>query len=102
MSLFGDDDLPDDFMDLIGDDADADVAADEPPRVTGLDKVDLAKVDPCPNCGVPVRRMPSVPVSGHGLDATPCGPWWCSACIQAKCSAAYAAVRSVDTTAPLD
>lgn len=94
MSLF-----EDDYLDEIGDDD----VPDPVERVAlGLDAVDLAKVSPCPGCGTMVRRMGSVPTRGHGLDQMPSGPWWCSTCIQAKCSAAYAAVRSVDTTAPLD
>lgn len=99
MSLFDGDDFADDLLDDVDDDA---------PLVTemtalGLDSVDLAKVDPCPGgCGRMVRRMGSVPIGGSGLDTYPSGPWWCSECIQAKCSAAYAAVRPIDTTPPLD
>lgn len=101
MSLFDGDDFPDpeptraEFLDDF-------LAVVAPRPVTGLDAVDLAKVSPCPGCGDPVRRMAAVPTRGHGLDQMPSGPWWCSSCIQAKCSAAFAAVRSVDTTAPLD
>lgn len=99
MSLFGDDDLPDDFMDLV-----EEIEADEPIEqiALGLDKVDLAAVKPCPGCGDPVRQFSAVPTGGSGISLTFPGPWYCSTCIQAKCSAAYAAVRSVDTTAPLD
>lgn len=44
-----------------------------------IEEVDLAKVDKCAGgCGVKVRRFPSVPISGNGLDASPSGPWWCN------------------------
>lgn len=56
--------------------------------------VDLAKVDPCPNCGKPTRRMGGVPIGGSGLDLVFSGPWWCDDCLRAKCNAAADAVRS--------
>lgn len=56
--------------------------------------VDLAKVDPCPNCGKPTRRMGGVPISGSGLDLVFSGPWWCDDCLKAKCKAAADRVTS--------
>lgn len=62
----------------------------DPPRelrnqITAIEVVDLAKVSPCPGgCGTLVRRFASVPIRGQGLDGDPSGPWWCSACLQAK------------------
>lgn len=53
---------------------------------------DLAKVDPCPGCGTSTRRMGGVPIAGSGLDLEFSGPWWCDACLQAKCDAAVADV----------
>lgn len=52
------------------------------------DGVDLAKVDPCPGCGTPTRRMGGVPIAGSGLALVFSGPWWCAACLQAKCDEA--------------
>lgn len=40
-----------------------------------LEQIDTADVDPCPGCGVPVRRFSTIHT----------GPWWCRVCIQARC-----------------
>lgn len=55
--------------------------------------IDLAKTDPCPNCGQPVRRFPSVPIAGTTRDPIASGPWWCRDCLQAKTDAAAEGLR---------
>lgn len=62
------------------------------PRVTGIDSVDTAAVDPCPKCGKPVRRMGNIPIAGPSTDPIFSGPWWCADCLKAKCRAAVAAL----------
>jgi hypothetical protein len=47
--------------------------------------LDTAKVDPCPGCGVPVRRFANVPIAGTGNWLTQSGPWYCDDCIQVRC-----------------
>lgn len=56
-----------------------------------IDEVDTANVDLCPGgCGTLVRRFSCVPISGSGLDLVFAGPWWCPACLKAKCVQAVA------------
>lgn len=62
----------------------------------GVEDVDLAAVGPCPGCGIPVRRMGSVPISGSGLDLHFADKSYCGACLQAKTDAA---VEGIDPEA---
>lgn len=66
--------------------AEAPEAADDHSHAVATDdklaRIDTAKVDPCPGCGVPVRRFSSTPISGTGLDLHFSGPWWCDWCIK--------------------
>jgi hypothetical protein len=50
--------------------------------------VDLAKVGPCPTCGVPVRRMAGVPIAGSGLDLVFADKAHCRVCLKKKVIAA--------------
>lgn len=58
---------------------------DPPPElrrlISSIEAVDLAKVGPCPGCGVPVRRM-NVPIAGAGLDLVFADKSYCVDCIR--------------------
>lgn len=58
---------------------------DPPPElrrlITSIEALDLAKVGPCPGCGIPVRRM-SVPIAGAGLDLIYAHESFCVVCIR--------------------
>lgn len=49
--------------------------------MTAIEEVDLAKIDPCPGCGVPIRRFRSVPIAGTNRDPITSPPWYCDLCI---------------------
>lgn len=49
--------------------------------MTAIENVDLAKTDPCPACGTPVRRFANTPLWGTGNDTQAAGPWFCPACV---------------------
>lgn len=63
------------------------------PEGVNIGNIDMAKIGPCPKCGLPTRRL-SVPVGGAGLDLRFTDEAWCKACLQAGCVAAADEVRA--------
>lgn len=53
-----------------------------------IEVLDFATIGPCPRCGTPTRRMPSVPIAGSALDTRAADRAHCAPCLQAGVVAA--------------